>query len=39
MSAVAAWCLAAALVHAPPETRPQFPGHEETLEETGVRYE
>jgi hypothetical protein len=38
VSAVAAWCLAAALVHAPPATRPQFPGHEETPEQTRERY-
>lgn len=38
MSTIAAWCLAAALFHAPPETRPQFPGHEESVAETRARY-
>lgn len=38
MTTIATWCLAAALFHAPPETRPQFPGHEESVEQTRERY-
>ena len=38
MSALADWVLLAALHFAPIETRPQFPGHEETREEAFSRY-
>ncbi len=36
---LATWLLAAALHFAPPETRPQFPGYEESRTETISRYE
>ena len=38
MSALAGWVLSAAVAFAPPATRPQFKGHEESLDETAARY-